>query len=154
MRVEESYTSIGTQAEADDYTKRAYLLFDFSDLKPGDAIDSAVLKVNGKMVKSDNPTAAPQERVSKDVMLWESKELRLEGKEINWANRTIDIFSYDGENGAAFDPHDQGMSTTIPSWADNMNKWQYAPNIANAIYTTRSRAEAAEKPMPTMQSVC
>ncbi len=143
LRVEESYTSIGTQAEVDDYTKRAYLLFDFSDLKPGDSIDSAVLKVNGKMVKSDNPTAAPQDRVSKDVMLWESKELGWKENEINWSNRTIDIFSYDGEMA----PHLRQMtgSTTIPSWADNMNKWQYAPNIAKCyLYYTQTGRSGGE----------
>lgn len=144
LRVEESYSSIGTQAEVDSYTKRAYLLFDFSELKSGDSIDSAVLKVNGKMVKSDNPVAAPQERTSKDVMLWESKELGWTEDNINWANRTIDIFSYDGEMG----PHLHLMtseSTTIPSWADNMAKWQYAPNIAKCyLYYTQTGKTGGE----------
>ena len=144
LRVEESYTSIGTQAEVDTYTKRAYLMFDFSDLNSGDVIDSAVLYVNGRMVESDNPTAAPQVRTSKDVMLWESQELGWTETNITWSNRTIDIFSYDGELGPHL-THMTGMSTTIPSWADNMTKWQYAPNIAQCyLYYTQTGKSGGE----------
>lgn len=101
MYANESYTSINTDIPIDDYSRRACLLFDFSDVSADDTISSATLFVYGKMTEDDNPVRPEEVKDSMDVFVIDDRTNMVWKEEGHcWANEGFDIcFSYDGEYG-------------------------------------------------------
>jgi len=101
MYANESYTSINTQKPIDDYSRRACLLFDFSDVTSEDTISSATLYLYGKMVEDDNPVRPSETKDSMDVFVIDDRTNMVWKEEGHcWANEGFDIcFSHDGEYG-------------------------------------------------------
>lgn len=101
MYANESYTSINTSVPIDDYSRRACLLFDFSDVSADDTIDSATLFLYGKMTEDDNPVRPDEVKDSMDVFVIDDRTNMVWKEEgHSWANEGFDIcFSHDGEYG-------------------------------------------------------
>ena len=100
MLVEESYSTIGDPmpARTDSYTKRAAMLFDFSDINANSSITSATLYLTGKMMPSDNPTAPETLPAYKDIVVLQGTDLQWSQDTHTWDTAsTSDFKSYNGE---------------------------------------------------------
>lgn len=125
LYAEESYTSIGNKDTADEYTRRAYMKFDFSELDSGDTVSQAELYLNGRMVKSENPVESGIEKDDKAVYVIDCKN----AISSVWTADTLNfgqcftMFSYYGEKGATLETpvYFQGIypNSTSQRWASN-----------------------------------
>lgn len=132
MYANESYTSIGTQKPIDDYTRRACLLFDFSDISINDTITSVKFFVYGTMVEDDNPVRPMETKTSMNVfVLDDAQNLNWMEDGHCWSKQSQDdCFSYDGE---------YGPNITIPTaqsgqWSAFVMHQQYLVNTLTALY--------------------
>ncbi len=101
MYANESYTTIGKESPIDNYTRRACMLFDFSDITANDTISSAKLFVYGKMIEDDNPERPEEIKTSMSVfVLDDAQNLNWIEEGHSWLSQSQDdSFSYDGEYG-------------------------------------------------------
>ncbi len=100
MLVEESYSTIGgpMPARTDSYTKRAAMLFDFSDINENSSITSATLYLTGKMMPSDNPMAPETLPAYKDIVVAQGTNLQWTQDSRTWDTASVSGFtSYNGE---------------------------------------------------------
>ena len=140
--VEESYSTVnGAQYRMDDYTKRGYLMFDFSDINDTDVVDSAAFYITGKMEQSDNP-ASPglNNRMIKDIVLFNSNYTVWDDENVTWNAAGTDITaitSYDFEKSVGTsDPNDNllwaYLGTGNEVFAYHYNR-QFACRVENGM---------------------
>lgn len=118
MYANESYTALNTLATIDDYSRRACLLFDFSDVTPDDTISSAKLFIYGNMIEDDNPVRPDETKEAMDVFIVDDRTTMVWKEEEHcWANEGANIcFSYDGEYG----PTIYNPTTMAGQWGSAM----------------------------------
>ena len=112
----------------DSYTRRACLMFDFSDIKPEDKIESVTLYLWGQKVTDEEyfgeSGAAPSEKNAMNVYVVNDM-LNTVWKENGhcWSKESSDLaFSYDGEYG----PNNSIPTVKSGQWGAQMTQQQYA----------------------------
>ena len=135
LEVSESYSSIrtGDSTRTDSYTKRSFLLFDFSDINEGDQVSDADFHIYGYARQSDNPVNPQTDKDFYDVAIYTSPSTDWNEAGMTFGSSANFFSCYDGENLEGLASNTQGP------WLlrDIVDEYMYSGNEIFAYHAIR-----------------